>query len=90
MCASSAVAPPVLTCVVVALVRAVPPVVALGGGGLPVGDPEPGVLPVKLDVNGAGREGAVVQVTAMRVVHGIGELVDHDKTGVELQVWRGG
>ena len=56
------------------------------GGDLPVGDPQPRVAAVQLDVDRAGREGPVVEVAAVRVVEGLGELADHLQTGLQDQV----
>ena len=56
------------------------------GGDLPVGDPQPRVAAVQLDIDRAGRERPVVQVAAVRVVECLGELADHLQTGLQRQV----
>ena len=59
------------------------------GGDLPVGDPQPRVAAVELDVDRAGGERPVVEVTAVRVVECLGELADHLQPGVQRQVRAG-
>ena len=87
MWARSAAAPPGRAVCEVGRVRAVPPVGDVWAGGhLPVGDPQPRVAAVELDVDRAGGKCAVVEVTAVRVVEGLGELADHLQPGVQHQV----
>src|SRR6185437_15308586 len=60
------------------------------GGDLPVRDPQPWIAAIHLYPDRAGREGPMVQVAAMRVVQGLGELPDHLQAGFDGQVGGGG
>ena len=56
------------------------------GRDLPVADPQPRVPAVQLHVDAAGRERPVVQVAAVGVIDGLGELPDHLHPRLDRQV----